>query len=148
LNALSHHSIRAVALRFLANRDYSQHEMAKKLKSKGYSYDEIALLLAELTQNKLLDDRRFAENYIYKRRTKGYGPHRIRIELQMHGLSDELIAETLKITDNAWFIDIKRVWQKHFKGKQASDFKNRAKQMRFLHYRGFTAEQVESVFHD
>jgi regulatory protein len=57
-----------------------------------------------------------------------------------------MIAKQLQITDNAWFTEARNVWQKHFKGKLPTDFESRAKQMRFLHYRGFTREQIESVF--
>ena len=56
-----------------------------------------------------------------------------------------MIAEQLEITDNAWFECARKSWQKRFKGQLAKDFKARAKQMRFLQYRGFTPEQIESV---
>lgn len=68
------------------------------------------------------------------------------MELQAKGVDQETIAELIDITDNAWFIQAQSVWQKHFKGRQPTDFKSRAKHMRFLQYRGFTREQIESVF--
>lgn len=49
------------------------------------------------------------------------------------------------MTDNAWFIAVRKVWQKQFKGKRASDFQGRAKQMRFLQYRGFNRDHIASV---
>lgn len=137
--------IRQTALSLLARRDYSEQEMASKLQAEGYSADAICLVITELTQNKLIDDYRFAENYVRKRRAKGYGPNRIHFELQARGINEELIAETLKIADNAWLIDAQSVWQKRFKSKGEKDFKTRAKQIRFLHYRGFTSEQIKSV---
>ncbi|OGT34931.1 MAG: hypothetical protein A3F11_06160 [Gammaproteobacteria bacterium RIFCSPHIGHO2_12_FULL_37_14] len=142
---MSQKSIREVALRLLTGRDYSRNEIVRKLKSKGYPLEEIETLLIEFTQNNLIDDPRFTENYIHKQRNKGYGPRRIHLQLQALGLSAELIAEKLEINDNVWLAEIRKVWQKHFKGKQADNFKDHAKQMRFLLYRGFTTEQIESV---
>ena len=37
--------------------------------------------------------------------------------------TEEMIAEHLQITDNAWLADIHKVWQKHFKGKPPDDLK-------------------------
>lgn len=116
------------------------------MKAKGYASDDIATVITDFTQAGLISDQRFAENYCYWRRGKGFGPLRISQELQARGVSDETIAELIQITDNAWFTEARRVWQKQFKGKQPSDFKSRAKQMRFLQYRGFTQEQIKSVF--
>lgn len=93
----------------------------------------------------LINDSRFAENYIRSRRTKGYGPLRIHRELQARGIADEVIAEHLKITDNAWTMEAHSVFQKHFKASIPTDFKERAKLMRFLQYRGFTQGQISSA---
>lgn len=102
-------------------------------------------MVANLAHAGLINERRFTENYVYWRRAKGFGPHRICLELQARGIPDEMIAEHVQITDNAWLADIHKVWQKHFKGKPADDLKSRAKQMRFLQHRGFTQQQIESV---
>src|SRR4029077_14436536 len=102
----------------------------------------------DLNRSGLLNDARFTENYIRWRRGKGFGPVRISLELQARGISDEVIAEQLKITDNAWFADARKLWQKHFKNQRNSDFATRAKQIRFLQYRGFTQEQINSIFKD
>jgi len=132
-------------LNWLARRDYSQHEIAQKLKAKAYSQEAISLIITKLMQANLINEYRFTENYIRSRLAKGYGPLRISKELQVRGILPDQIAEQLQITDNAWLINVRKVWQKHFKGKLPNDFKDRAKQIRFLLYRGFTEEQIESV---
>lgn len=139
-------AIRRAALRLLARRDYTQKDITQKLKVKGFSLVEMETVIIDLIHRGLISDARFAENYVYSRRAKGYGPLRISIELQRLGVSDDVIAEHLEITDNAWFNEVRKVWQKHFKGKHANDYKGRAKQMRYLQYRGFTQEQIESIF--
>jgi regulatory protein len=136
--------IRCVILRWLAQRDHSQHEIRQKLKQKrNLAPHEINAVLSDLVQMGWINDSRYAENYIRSRRTKGYGPLRISLELQARGIKDEMIAEHLKITDNAWFAEARGVWQKHFKGRQSADIKERVKQMRFLQYRGYTQEQIK-----
>ena len=139
-------TIRRVVLHWLTRRDYSQHEITQKLKVKAYPTEAIHTVVADLAQAGLINESRFTENYIYWRRGKGYGPLRISMELRSRGIPSEMIAEQLQITDNAWFAEAQKAWQKQFKGKLPADFKLRAKQMRFLQYRGFTREQIESVF--
>lgn len=56
-----------------------------------------------------------------------------------------MIEHQLEISDNAWLENVRHVWQKRFKNKLPNDFKTRAQQVRFLQYRGFTREQIESV---
>lgn len=129
----------------LARRDFSQHELQQKLKEQGYGEEAITATLLDLRESGHLNDQRLTENLIYYRRQRGYGPERIRTELQQRGITEEMIAEQLQITDNAWLVEVHKVWQKHFKGHTAKDFKTKAKQMRFLQYRGFTLEQIESV---
>ena len=77
---------------------------------------------------------------------QGFGPLRIRQELQVQGLSKEMIEDHLNIADNAWFAEANRVWQKRFRGKTPSNLKERGRQFRFLQYRGFTQEQIEQIF--
>lgn len=132
-------------MQWLTRRDYSQQEIAQKLQTKGYASDATTEVVAELEQIGLIDDRRFAENYIHWRKQRGYGPLRILMELKARGISEEMIAELLKITDNAWLTVIQKVWEKHFKAKLPSDFKHHNKQIRFFQYRGFTIEQIKSV---
>ena len=132
-------------LNWLARRDYSQHEIAQKLKAKAYSAQAISTIITKLAQAGLINEQRFTENYIHWRRAKGFGPLRISAELQARGILPEKIAEQLQITDNAWLTEVRKVWQKHFKGKLPDNFKHQAKQIRFLQYRGFTREQIESV---
>jgi regulatory protein len=56
-----------------------------------------------------------------------------------------MIEDHLNIADNAWLTAARKVWQKRFKGVVPDDMKKRAAQMRFLHYRGFTQEHIDSI---
>lgn len=119
--------------------------MTQKLIAKKYPYQDILTIVTRLVEAGLISDVRFTENYIRWRRGKGFGPLRITVELQARGVHAQVIAEQLQITDNAWFTEARNVWLKHFKGKVAHDLKSRAQQIRFLQYRGFTREHIQSL---
>jgi regulatory protein len=139
--ALIQHS----ALNYLSYRDHSKKELCDKL-IKKFPREKIEEVLLKLETAGFINEKRYVENYIFARRQKGYGPYRINLELEKLGISPEIIAEQLEINDNAWLHDLKRLWQKHFKGHLPKDLKTKSKQMRFLYYRGFSAEQIEKLF--
>jgi regulatory protein len=138
--------IRRHALFLLTRRDHTYLELKQKLSRKDYAPADIETILTSLESTGLINDQRFAESYTHYRRNKGYGPNRIRMELQARGLTEAVIAEHLQITDNAWFSDIQRAWRKQFKGRLPADHKEKAKQLRFLYNRGFTQNQIHSIF--
>lgn len=102
-------------LYWLARRDYSQQEIAQKLKLKKYPADAIKTAITQLVESNLIDENRFTENYTRSRSGKGFGPLRIMQELQARGIAAEMIAEHVQIADNAWLAIAQRVWRKHFK---------------------------------
>lgn len=139
--------IRRAAMNLLARREHSEKELFRKLSThKDFPEPEIHTVIAKLAAEGLLSNDRFIENYIHARSNKGYGPTRILAELKERGLSEEFIEHHLNIADNAWFAKVRTVWQKRFKSQLPRDFKTRAQQMRFLQYRGFTLEHIESIF--
>ncbi len=138
--------IRRHALYLLTRRDHTRQELKQKLARKQYPAADIATILERLENTGLIDETRFAESYTHYRRGKGYGPRRIAMELQTKGVAEAVIAEHLEMADNAWFTDAHNAWRKQFKGRQPVDPQTRARQLRFLYNRGFTQEQINSVF--
>ena len=76
----------------------------------------------------------------------GYGPLRIRQELHLRGVADSLINELLEQEERDWFSRLRHVREKKFGPSLPSDFKEQARQSRFLQYRGFSAEQIRRLF--
>ena len=142
----THDQIKITIYRLLAQREYSSAKIEQKLIGQGFQPPDIAPVLKELYQEGVINDRRFAENYIRYRQSHGFGPLRIGQELQARGLCKEMIEDHLNITDNAWFAEANKAWQKRFRGKSPSNLKERGKQFRFLQCRGFTQEQIEHIF--
>ena len=87
---------RALAYRYLSNRDRSTRETADHLKKKGFEEAVVQETLYHLKKAKFLDDRRFAEHWARTRaENRHYGRFRLRQELLGKGLPQELINETL-----------------------------------------------------
>lgn len=133
------------ALNYLTRRDHSEFELAQKLTNKKHASTTILAVIEDLKRANYLNDQRFAERYCHFRRERGFGPLRIIAELQARGISSETIAQVIQIADNEWLIAAHHLWRKRFKGKRPDDFTRRAKQMRFLQYRGFTREQIDNA---
>ena len=103
-------------------------------------------MVAKLQAEGLQSDERFTETYIHYRIEKGYGPLRIRQELRERGVPDEIVELCLEQLDPDWQNFIAGVREKKFGKKSPADYKERAKQSRFLQYRGFTGEQINRLF--
>lgn len=137
--------IRRKAMDLLARREHSAAELRSKLLAKGYSRPAVEEQLYLLEQENLLSDRRFAESYVNFRSKKGFGPLRIEQELKQKGVTAELIEECLD-NDDYWQNIAIEVRQKRFGAAMPSDYKDIAKQMRFLQYRGFSGDQLRRLF--
>lgn len=138
-------AVRKRALSMLARREHSGAELRAKLAAKGFPSDIIDDALADLNRSGWLSDERFVEAFIRGRGERGYGPVRIRAELRERGIDDELIALRLDAHDPSWLRRLHGLWAKRFGAKRPVDFAEKARQMRFLQARGFTAEQIRVV---
>lgn len=138
-------SPRNAAMNWLARREHSFAELRTKLAARDYSSEDIDKTLKELAADGLVSDERFAESFIAARMRKGQGPVRIKMELEKRGVDAELIR---LYTDDAgleWHSLAKQVRLKKFGDDRPADFKAKARQMRFLEYRGFTGEQIRTA---
>jgi len=114
------------------------------LSAKGFGDIDIDTAITRLAEERLQDDGRFAESYIHYRVGRGYGPLKIRAELNQRGVDEALSASLLNELDIDWSERIQAAWRKKF-DHSAADFRERAKQARFLEYRGFTGDQIARV---
>lgn len=139
-------SVRNTALGLLARREHSRRELQQKLIQK-FSADSrqlIAAALDLLIEQGLLSDERFTEAYVNMRARKGYGPERIAQELSEKGIEVEMASRYLEAGTD-WQELLKQTWQKKF-NRLPLDFQEKAKQMRFLHYRGYSADTINRLF--
>ncbi|MDH5357429.1 MAG: recombination regulator RecX [Gammaproteobacteria bacterium] len=139
-------SLNERAMNLLARREHSVAELTTKLLKANFDIDDINTVISKLKSAGLQSDQRFAENYLRYRSQRGFGSQRIRLELKERGVADEIINNTLKEASIDWFSIATTVRCKRFGEQYPDDYKDRAKQQRFLQYRGFTHEQITESF--
>jgi len=138
--------IRLKAMDLLARREYGCRELERRLQRADFPAVLISETCAALQSEGLLSDERFVESFITARRSRGQGPVRIRAELRERGVDEALISTALDPRDPDWLDCLREVHQKRFAGKFPETLNERARQQRFLGYRGFTAEQIRRLF--
>ena len=137
---------RKKAMDFLARREYGQAELIRKLADKGFDRDVADQALAQLTADGLQSDQRFADSFVQSRINQGKGPVRIRLDLTQRGIPDSTTEIALEEADTDWYALAREQRVKKFGEASPSDFKEKARQMRFLQYRGFEQDHIQSAF--
>jgi regulatory protein len=133
-----------VALDALSRRDHACGDLRRKLERKGYDAGVVAALLDVLRAENLLDDRRFAGNFVSYHAERGQGPARVRAELKGLGLDAALITECLDAYED-WPRQLEKARQKKFGDGVPDNYAAKQRQARFLGYRGFTSAQIRSA---
>ncbi len=136
-------SLRARALRHLARREYTRHELTLKLAPHAESEDEIAQVLDDFTQRGWLSEQRAAEQMVHARRSR-YGIARIRRDLQAKGVDAEVVSTTVAALKDGELQAAQAVWRRKFKALPAGAAE-RARQARFLLGRGFSTEVITKL---
>jgi len=137
--------IEIAALRLLARREHSIEELRRKLLSKGYEPGQVAAVMEKLTAKRLASDDRFAASLVHHRARRGQGPVRIRADLRQQGVADSLIDEEFGKAEVDWNRLAAQVRQRKFGAARPGTPGERAKQARFLQYRGFSADQIRAA---
>lgn len=164
--------LRHQCMDWLAQREYSRHELAQKLTRRFFGPNSrratptaaasaVSLLaddasdvrvtpdanqlieatLVWLEERQFLSDERCARLYVRSHIERGHGSLRIRQELVFQKrLAAELVDAQLNACGCDWFALAASVLAKRFR-RPAADLKEKARQLRFLQLRGFTADQ-------
>jgi regulatory protein len=134
----------AVAL--LARRDYSTQELKKKLAERGYVEYAYEVVVGDLESMNKVNNERFSQNVVAYRARRGHGPARIRSQLHKSGISRASIDEAVKGEEAPDFLALARaVRARKFGPEIPRDRKERARQARFLQYRGFSTDHIRAV---
>lgn len=136
---------RKKAMDYLARREHGRKELQTKLANAGFDADVAAAAVDRLAEEGLQDDRRFVANFIQSRISQGKGPVRIQADLGQKGLGGGLVDEVLDEADTDWFENARRQREKKFGPSRPQDFKEKARQMRFLQYRGFEMAHIQAA---
>lgn len=128
----------------LARREHARRELADKLARKGCDAALASEVVAALERERLLSEERFAEALVRARQERGYGPVRVRRELEQKGVAPELVERALEAAATPWAEVLRRERRKKFGARLPRSFAERARQARFLQYRGFSFDQIHS----
>ena len=134
--------LRRAAMNWLARREYSRHEITQKLEKKFGEDVEAEPVLLWLEDKNFLNDERYVDIFLRMSVERGHGLLRIRQDLKRRGIDKHLLEEKIESLEVDWFEKASETRQRRFGVKpDPQNQKEKARQLRFLQYRGFTAEQ-------
>jgi regulatory protein len=143
--AADERTVRTAAYALLAGRDFSRHELATRLLRKGFQPDLVTAAVAAVVQEGLLREERFAEQFVSQQSGRGRGPVRIRMGLREKGVDAETVEQAFGATETDWVRAAREARRRKFGPDLPADARLRAKQARFLQYRGFSSDQIRAA---
>jgi regulatory protein len=137
-------AIRAAALALLARRDWLTGELSAKLQAGGCDPQATAEVIGGLVGERLLDDARYVERYVASRAERGQGPVRIAADLAGQGAPRDLIDAALTAGPD-WRAVAGLVRRRKFGSAAPDSWAEKARQARFLQYRGFSSDHIRAA---
>jgi regulatory protein len=133
----SPNELKARALRYLARREHSREELARKLASHAECPEILEALLRELESRKQLSNARFAEvraNWLARK----YGAAKIRRDLESKGVEPHLVD---RVSTEGELERAQAILARKYR-EPAATREERAKRARFLQGRGFSGDVI------
>lgn len=134
--------------RYCAYQDRCHQEVRSKLLDLGMYGEELEQIMAQLIEEKFLDEERFARSYVRgKFRINKWGKIRIKQELKRRNISDYCIRKGMEeIPEEDYIKQAEEVIQsKAEKLKEPDDFKKRNKLAAHAFRRGYEMELVWDI---
>jgi len=144
------------AVRILAVRDHSEQELRRKLTAPvmtkngpeaidatAEDYDRV---VAWCYEHSYLDDARFVARFIASRSRKGYGPARIRQELNQKGIERETSEKAMRECEIDWCEQAREQAVRKYGEPLPREFSEKVKIQRFLLYRGYLMEDIQDIW--
>ena len=136
---------RKKAMDYLARREHSRDELCRKMGKVGFDPNVTLDAIEQLQKDGLQSERRFVEAFVQSRISQGKGPTRIRADLSQRGIRETMIQEGLGEVEQDWFALARATRRKKYGDDKPVEFREKARQMRFLQYRGFEPEQIQAA---
>jgi regulatory protein len=132
------------AVLLLSRRDFCSQELQQNLAAQGYNPDVAVHVVAELSARGFVNDERYAQQYVALHAERGRGPLRIGRLLAQLGVGDDLIEAALSGGED-WAARAREQRIRRFGLEVPADWPGRARQARFLQYRGFSNDHIRSA---
>ncbi|WP_100628527.1 regulatory protein RecX [Algoriphagus formosus] len=133
---------------FCAYQERCIWEVRRKLYEKGIAEAQIEKLIGFLLREKFIDEGRYARAFARgKFRLKKWGKNRIRMELKMRQVPEDLIRKGLLEIDPTEYYDtlLSETEKKWEKTKEPDLYKKRFKVVGYLMQRGFEQDLVQEA---
>ena len=128
-----------------ANAEHCQYEMLEKMKRWELSEEAQARVMAQLIEERYVDDRRYARAFVKdKIRYNKWGRRKVQQGLWMKRIDKEIQDEVLNEIDEKEYLEVLKplLKQKRKSIKANSDYELNQKLVRFAYGRGFTFEII------
>lgn len=136
------------AMHILERTDKTEAQLRRKLEESEYPKEAVESAIAYVTSYGYLDDRRYAEHYI-ERKKQGKGKARLKMELVQKGISREIIEEVLESTD---FGETREMIRQIILKKRKTDIPMNEKEKQrlygFLMRKGFSSSDILAVMRE
>ena len=129
--------LKARALRYLARREHSRDELARKLAPHAQSAQALESVLDFLVSKKFLSNERFAEVRAHWLARK-YGAARIRHDLKAKGVADHIVE---RVSADGELERALTILKRKYR-EPAATREERARRARFLQSRGFSYDTI------
>lgn len=144
--ALSEAELKSYLLGLLARRDYSERELAQKLRQKQVAPEVSETLLLWLKGRGYQSNSRYARQLIQAKVHKGYGWFYINQLCAEQGLEKSLVQAVLDELNVDWLSVALEAYQKKYADKPIADYQDKQKRMRYLQSRGFDGQVIQQLF--
>lgn len=133
-------------MRYCAYRDRCCSEVRERMAREPLSEDERNKVIALLQEQGFLNEQRYASGFVRgKFNQLQWGRIRIRRELGMKGIPDELIDTAMEeIAEEDYLETISRLLLKKCKAAQLKDYAQAAKAMKFVYGKGYESDLIRS----
>ncbi len=127
----------------LARREHAYHELLRKLSQKGFPMNDCVPVVDEFKAAGIQSDVRYAEMKVRSGVNKGHGPARLKADCQQWQIDESVVSQAFEECEADWFELAVLVRHKRFGAGAAQNDKDKAKQIRFLQYRGFYSDHIQ-----
>lgn len=136
-------NLKRAALGWLGRREFSIKGMRERIyrRFSDAEPDDVDHTIEWLLEQNYLNDERFGGMLFRYRVGRGQGKIRVRQALRQEGLSADLIEKLFDEAEVDWFEHALDIHQRRFENRPFTDDKEKARQLRFLQYRGFSADE-------
>jgi regulatory protein len=128
----------------LSRRDFCSGELRETLVAQGFEPATVQGVVDEFIERGYLNDERYTEQYVTQHAERGQGPLRIERELVQRGVDATLIEAALAAGQD-WAQRARELRIRRFGLAEPKRWPDKAKQARFLQYRGFSNDHIRSA---